>query len=116
MNLQFPDHEAVAEDEFVVSVRIRVSDEAVLFAAACPEFQARGQRALVPDSSEFRVEKRHIAKSHSEISSALAEVLLDRFDNPKLGIEMIAAEISHFSREIAGRKDGTRSEASRERQ
>jgi len=105
MNLEFPDYEVVAQDEFVITARIRVTDQAALLAAARPEIRATGQRALLPDSSEFRVEKQHVAKSHTEISSALAEVILGHLDNRNLGIELIAGEISHV-REFADRKDG----------
>ena len=87
-----PDREDVAKNEFVVTVRLRVIDETALLGAAYAKI---GYRGLLADSSEFGVEG-HIAKSRTEISWALAEVLLGHFDNPKSGIEMISAEIDHW--------------------
>ena len=86
-------HEGVAKDEFVVTVRLRVVNETALLASAYAKTRTIGGVALSSDSCKFRVGA-HIAKSGSEISLALGEVLLGHFNDPKSGLEMIAAEIN----------------------
>jgi hypothetical protein len=93
MNLPIPDDDEVAKDEFVVTVRLRVSDEAALMAAAYAKIQVMSDSGLLPCSSEFKIEE-HILKRRTEIYSALAGIFLSHFNDPKSGIEMIAAEIS----------------------
>ena len=100
------DHEDAAKDEFVVTVRLRVIDETALLASAYAKRRTMSRGALLLDSCESRVVE-HIAKSRTEISQALAEVLLGHFDDPSSGLEMIGAEINQWHlREFAGRKGG----------
>jgi hypothetical protein len=100
------DHEDAAKDEFVVTVRLRVVNEAALLASAYAKVRTIGRKALLSHGCESSVGER-IAKSRTEISLALAEVLLGHFDDPKSGLEMIATEINQWPlREFTDRKDG----------
>ena len=109
MKLAISDHEDVAQDEFVVTVRLRVKDEAALMAAA-------NIRAL--DHGNSFVNNSKYGERRTKISCALAEVLLGgRFENAKIGIEMIAGEINQFRRaEFSCRKDGGFGRAQRSQQ